>query len=392
MRQLIFGISKVSLRRVSRQPMTVARESFLSLKGIYESVAETLPDVRDDTFDPDVDIPTVSCEVPELMDPYAKILGAKTVKKNTKKSKKKRKLKRKGAVEVNADRKAAFQDQVRFLPPGAMKDYHEQFNSAYPRAADKKPVAFSTFWRVWSQEFPFMKIRATSNHAQCTTCIRHKLLIRGMNGHLNARKLQVEQYVQHLRAQYQDRLLYWDLRGVARDKTPFETILILDGMDQGKFAFPRSDLFRSKDLAGFSRPRAHIAGCILHGRLVLFTVSPSTLPKDANAAIETTAHCLHLLSKHISLRRLVLNIQADNTPREVKNNHYLRWLCSLVSRGTWHSELSTLVPPLFSPVRTRLLAFLCGYTMRLFSRMCFSLKVRRSARNSFATPTLRAQS
>lgn len=314
------------------RPTNDSRERVVSfLRGIYESVAETLPDVRDDPFDPDVDIPTVSCEVPELMDPYAKILGAKNIKK--KNTKKKRKLRKKGAVEVNPDRKKAFEDRVRFLPPGAMKDYHEQFVSAHPRAADEKPIALSTFWRVWKEEFPFMKIRATSNHAQCTTCVRHKLIIRGMNGHLNARKLQVEQYVAHLRSQYQDRLLYWDIRGIARDKTPFETILVLDGMDQGKFAYPRSDLFRSKDLAGFNRPRAHISGCILHGRMVLFTVSPSTLPKDANAAIETTAHCLHLLSKHIPLRRLILNIQADNTPREVKNNHYLRWLCSIVSRG-----------------------------------------------------------
>ena len=154
-----------------------------------------------------------------------------------------------------------------------------------------------------------------------------------MCGHLLARKQQVQAYAAHLRAQYQDRLTYWDIRGVSRDRTPFEVCAIIDGMDQGKFAYPRSDLFRSKDLSGMNRPRAHIAASILHGRMVVFTVSPADLPKDANASIETTAHCIHLLSQMVPVSRMVLSIQSDNTPREVKNNHYLRWLCSLVSHG-----------------------------------------------------------
>ena len=42
------------------------------LQGIYDSVAETLPDVRDDTCDTD---PVVTLEVPELVDPYVKAMN-----------------------------------------------------------------------------------------------------------------------------------------------------------------------------------------------------------------------------------------------------------------------------------------------------------------------------
>ena len=331
-------VAPADLRYLQGLPKQGAKETDTSrarivsfLRGVYESTAETLPDVRDDTYDADEAV-SVGLVVPELQDPYAETLGAGP-EPVVQAGKKKKVHSKKFSISLNPDRKAAFEGQERFLPPGSMKDYWEQFNDVHPRAHDERPVSFTTFWKVWHQEFSFMKFRAASSHSMCATCLKHKLLIRAMCGHLLARKQQVQAYAAHLRAQYQDRLTYWDIRGVSRDRTPFEVCAIIDGMDQGKFAYPRSDLFRSKDLSGMNRPRAHIAASILHGRMVVFTVSPADLPKDANASIETTAHCIHLLSQMVPVSRMVLSIQSDNTPREVKNNHYLRWLCSLVSHG-----------------------------------------------------------
>ena len=303
------------------------------LMGLYESVAETLPDIRDDTFDPD-DFPDFDVQVPELMDPYAIALQTSADKEKQVNPKQKKVRKRAfSTLTLNTQRRSAH--EIRFLPPGKMKDFYDQMKLAHPSADGEPAVAFSTFWKVWKEDMPFLKFRPVSNHAQCSTCVRHKLLIRAMNGHLKCRQNQVQQYVQHLNSQYQDRLVYWDLRGFARDKTPFQAVMILDGMDQGKFAYPRSDLFRSKSLAGFNRPRARIAGCICHGRLILFTVAAANLPKDANSCIETTAHVLHLLATQcrVDLRRMIISVQADNTSREVKNNHYIRFLASLVSHG-----------------------------------------------------------
>ena len=307
----------------SEKGTDTSRQRIVSfLQGIYDSVAETLPDVRDDTCEFSTE--EVTIEVPELADPYVKALHSNLESDDKKKSKKKVRT-RKSSIELNADRKHAQED--RYLPPGHIRDFWEQF-----KVSSEQGVAFSTFWRVWHQDFPFLKFRPSSSHAQCGTCLRHKLLIKGFTGHLKARQEQVKEYVRHLRSQYNDRVEYWSLRGRSRLAHSTEVLMILDGMDQAKFSYPRSNVFASKELSGLNRPRAHISGLIAHGKFVLFTVSPANVPKDATSCIETTAHALHLLSKECDISKITLNIQSDNTTREVKNNHYLRWLASLVSQ------------------------------------------------------------
>ena len=68
--------------------------------------------------------------------------------------------------------------------------------------------------------------------------------------------------------------------------------------------------------------------------MIVFTVSAADVAKDANSCIETTAHVLHRLSQETDLRMMTLHVQADNTAREVKNNHYIRFLGSLVTHRT----------------------------------------------------------
>ena len=301
------------------------------LRQLYESVAETLPDVRDDSYE--FDNASVVLDIPELSDPYAEAMSQKSqdIKPMADSSVRggKRKIrKKKRSVVISSERKA---EEDRYLPPGQMRDYWEQFKAAEGSDSGKVPV-FSTFWRVWLQEFSFLKFRAQSSHSMCSTCVRHRFLIREMSGHLRAREEQQSLYTLHLRKQYFDRVCYWELRGLSRLRS-FDAVLILDGMDQAKFAYPRSDFFRTKELAGVQRPRAHISACILHGRSVIFTVSPSNLAKDANSCIETTAFALSLLSKHVDLSRITLHVQSDNTVREVKNNFFIRWMSSLVAHG-----------------------------------------------------------
>lgn len=77
-------------------------------------------------------------------------------------------------------------------------------------------------------------------------------------------------------------------------------------MDQAKFAYPRGDVFRSKDLGSFQRPRAHITGVIAHGHLTLFSVSSQDLRKDSNTMVELVSHTLTLLSPN---RLQLLNLK-----------------------------------------------------------------------------------
>jgi hypothetical protein len=306
------------------------------LRGIYESVAETLPDVRDEGFD-DVDAATDKVlQLPQAdLDPYAQAIADPQIRLRLKPKSKGVRAQRLG-LQVNVHRHPENGYEKRWLPPGHIREYYEQFlaTEAGSDGGQTKSVAFSSFWRIWYQEFgSILQFRPVSNHAMCATCVKHKLLIKGFAGHLKARQCQLDHYIAHLRSQYNDRVVYWDLRAQSRLRNTLEVVIMIDGVDQAKFAYPRGELFRSKDLASFVRPRAHIAAALMHGRGIVFTVSPADVRKDANASIELIAVCLTQLSKQMDLQKLTLHIQSDNTSREVKNNHCMRFLSSLVCHG-----------------------------------------------------------
>ena len=201
------------------------------------------------------------------------------------------------------------------------------------------------FWasKVWVRDFPFLKFRASSQHALCSVCLRHKYLIKGLGGHLNARRKQTQLLTRHLQSQYSDRMNYWAARATSRLRSPsvpgsssaggpFTVTCILDGMDQSKFNYPRGEFFRSKELNTMQRPRAHVLGCIVHGWFRLFTISNHNMPKDSTACVEILSHIVTLLrDEGMCVSRAHFHIQADSCVREVKNNIVLRWLCTMVS-------------------------------------------------------------
>lgn len=270
------------------------------LRTIYESVAETLPDVRDspqDEVDPHTSYMTVSLPLADP-DPYTDAIHDPTMRLKLKPQAKGVRAKKLGIV-MNTSRRPDTGLEKRWLPPGHIREYYEQFLIAdgHSSTSQQKPVSFSTFWRTWYQDFgTILQFRATSSHTMCGTCVRHKCLIKSMSGHLKARQKQVELYGDHLRSQYNDRLVYWDLRAQSRLKSGLDLLIIIDGMDQAKFQYPRSDLFRSKDLQGLARPKAHIAAAIIHSRAVVFCVSPADVRKDANSSIDLVAFCLQTVA------------------------------------------------------------------------------------------------
>ena len=178
-----------------------------------------------------------------------------------------------------------------------------------------------------------MKFRSARQHPECSTCVKHKCLLRSLSGHIHARQKQQDEYHRHLHSQYLDRLEYWGQRGLSRS-CGTDLLLIVDGMDQGKFAFPRHRALKAKEFANFQRPRAHVIGCILHGRGILFAVTDPDLPKDASTHIEVVAHALTWLTSFgVTLSELSVTLQCDNTPRECKSNVMLSFIASLVARG-----------------------------------------------------------
>lgn len=178
-----------------------------------------------------------------------------------------------------------------------------------------------------------MKFRHESSHAKCATCLRHQAMIRSLAGHSAARATQQGLYHEHLVHQYQDRLSYWVARGESRQHG-LSVTMVTDGMDQSKWALPRSEWVRSKEFATLQRPRCHVSALIAHGWFQLYAVSDSTLPKDSNATIELVSHAITLLKEMgAPLRSMHVGLQSDNTCRETKNSPTLRYLASLVTAG-----------------------------------------------------------
>ena len=189
--------------------------------------------------------------------------------------------------------------------------------------------------QTWNVHFRCLKFRALSQHAVCTECLRHKLLLRDLGPHLSARSAQQKLYASHLKSQYADRQIYWQRRGQARSHSCIT--VILDSMDQSKFFYPQSANreFLVKELGGMQRPKAHITSAIFHGFFVLYTVSPADLRKDSSTMAEIFMYGLHLLKTEfqVDLAQLHVWLQTDNTTRECKNNVIARLLGGLTSNG-----------------------------------------------------------
>ena len=184
-----------------------------------------------------------------------------------------------------------------------------------------------------------MRFRGVSSHAQCTQCLRHQALISSFSRFLKARVAQQHLYETHLRAQYLDRVSYWQNRAESRTG-PLELLVIQDGMDEAKFACPRRPMMKAKSMEGLvgARPRLHMTGILAHGWCLAFALSEPSLPKDSSTQIELLARVLTLVKQQGGdLSKMRVTLQVDNCSREAKSNQMLRFLTALVSNKTIRS-------------------------------------------------------
>ena len=124
------------------------------LESVYNSIAENLPDVRDGPCDLDAD---------GGLDPYAAddvFKLAMTLEPADEKVKVK---KHKRGVQVHPDRTVAAGCEIRWLPPGCVKDYWVQ----YKQTAGDSAASFPTFWRD-------TQLRSA---ARFFSCLRGRLMI-----------------------------------------------------------------------------------------------------------------------------------------------------------------------------------------------------------------------
>jgi len=229
---------------------------------------------------------------------------------------------------------AGLRHELRWLPPGTIHQYWQLYNQVVP----EQKATFRYFWWIWKAEFTHkLRFRCRQQHALCATCVSHKLVIRQLGDDLIKRQRQVELLDAHRQEQYKDRRVYWAVRAEAL-LHPLTVVIIIDGMDQAKWCFPRSPAMKSKSLEGFQRPRLHVNAAIAHGKQVLVAVSPSDFPKNANVTIEIAMMVLRRLEDQgVPLRRVKLHLQLDNTSSCNKNNHLFRWAAVLTAARLVHS-------------------------------------------------------
>lgn len=283
--------------RKDAAPKPVTSEVYTYLQSLYESVAETLPlDRKSDK--------TASKEVwSGDEDAYA----------------------------IPATGCAS--DELRYLPPGTVYDLWRQYN-----ATIGQNCSWHTFHRCWKNDFSKkLTFRDKYLFSVCPVCVQHKLLIRHLSTDLNARVRQRALFDRHLASQLRDRQCYWSMRASSRRQNK-TIVCILDGMDQGKYATPRSKVFESHHFDKYSRPRLHVWGLLCHGYVAALSISDADVVKGGSTTAGLCVWLLTTLKRHgVDLSDSTFVLQLDNTGSSNKNNCVLSLASYLTQIGLVNS-------------------------------------------------------
>ena len=268
------------MERKNVAPTPITSEVFSYLQSLYESVAETLP----------LDTKSKKATAGDILsgdeDSYATgMIGGPS-------------------------------DELRYLPPGTLYDLWRQY-----LLTAGQTCSWHTFHACWKKHFSKkLAFRDKYMFSICPVCVQHKLLIRHLSSDLNGRVRQRALFDRHLASQLKDRQCYWSMR--ASSRLHLKTIsIIIDGMDQGKYATPRSKLFESHFFEKYSRPRLHVWGILCHGYVAALSVSDGDAVKGGSTTAELVCWTLTVLMRHgVELDDMTVVIQLDNTGSSNKNN------------------------------------------------------------------------
>ena len=212
--------------------------------------------------------------------------------------------------------KTGKSDEMRYLPPGTVYDLYRQYN-----ATTGLKSSWHCFYQCFKTEFTQkLAFRDRYVFSVCPTCVQHKLLLRGFGADSRACLRQRHLYDRHLAQQFADRKCYWSMRASSRLKEKV-IVCILDGMDQGKYATPRSKLLENHLFDKYTRPRLHVWGLLCHGYMAVLSVSDADMSKGGSTSAELILFMLSLLKKHgVQLGEYECVLQLDNTTSSNKNN------------------------------------------------------------------------
>ena len=205
----------------------------------------------------------------------------------------------------------------RWLPHGRPMELYWEY-IAFAKARSAETASWSTFYRVYSKIWGVkLSFRTKTQHATCDICIGLKRDIKEAKS-LNARRLPLERYIDHIFRQWTDRVVYWALceLSVSWARHQMQTgykmswlsvatsvvVIIVDGLDQAKFRLPRLDTQGRipKAMEELHRPALHVAAAWALGCTIQFFVGDEDLPKNS----ETQCEMLALLMQSSMLHKL----------------------------------------------------------------------------------------
>ena len=203
-----------------------------------------------------------------------------------------------------------------------------------------KPPSWATFYRRWRSVWRHvLRIRKSSQHAECSICFKFRQQLRNTRKSLDKKLEIAHEWRHHLYWQYCDRCVYWSLRWASRRRDDV-LVLIIDALDRSKFMLPKYDFHRkSSILDNLLRPRVIITGGIAHGYCRHAFVTSEEHIKGGSSFLEMLTIMIEQVYK-IRGGNLPshLVVVADNTVAQAKNSEVNLCLAALVARCHFQSS------------------------------------------------------
>ena len=282
--------SRYLTRTRHAEPSPIWGEVWSHLEELYNSVAETLPD------DSDYEGEDEDQEFVEVLD-YKKCEPAS--------------------------------DEIRrYLPPGSIYELWRQYKELGGQGS------YKVFRNVFTHDFENkLSFRSKRQHSVCPVCMKHKMLLKTFGHDSAARNRQRIMYDNHLKSQYSDRRVYWALRASSRLMGNIICIIV-DGIDQAKFAWPRTEFMHNHEFDDFNRPRLHVWGALIHGFFTLYTLSHADVNKGSSMTVDVLAYIFTRLHRiGTNLADCHVHVQLDNTASSNKNNTVLQFMGIMIFLG-----------------------------------------------------------
>ena len=182
---------------------------------------------------------------------------------------------------------------LKMLPPGRWSHLYQLYCAKCLSAA--QPCASrSVFYEVAKKWRRCLQFRQRSQHSTCLVCDRLRAKMRNTRD-LGIHLRFVEEYLDHLKMQWECRQAYWNARERSRMKDGRTLCLIVDGFDKSKPVVPRWPHGRQPKGGVFERVRRLGLGisCVLvHGYSCHIFVSDEAVPDDSSWTLECCARAI----------------------------------------------------------------------------------------------------